>query len=163
MPNRNVLAKYRESRAVELMTAGATYQQAADELGYKSRAGVWYAVQRALDRRTVDAVDVYRLVELDNLDRLQAKAWKRANAGDLDAVGKVVAIINARCRLLGLYRSEGGEADPPSEASEEAGRCSVCGYAHGAAGSGLSDALARLYEPSLEDRENAFSIGFERS
>ncbi|MEI6363513.1 MAG: hypothetical protein WCP95_15430 [Actinomycetes bacterium] len=146
MPNRNVLAKYREVRAVELMTAGATYQQAADELGYRSRAGVWYAVQRALDRRTVDAVDLYRLVELENLDRLQARAWKRANAGDLDAVGKVVAIINARCRLLGLYAdwAEGEErteaTSPRTVSADEQGA-----VRDEAEFGSLADGLARLY------------------
>jgi hypothetical protein len=146
MPNRNTLAKYREARAVELMTAGATYQQAADELGYKSRAGVWYAVQRALERRTVEAVDLYRLVELENLDRLQAKAWKRANAGDLDAVGKVVSIISARCRLLGLYDSTDMTSAPdPSAASRPSPVESRQAEAADDGLSSMSEALVRLY------------------
>lgn len=152
MPNRNVLARFREVRALELMTAGATYQQVAEELGYRSRAGAWQAVQRALDRRTVEAVDLYRLVELKRLESLQAAAWHRASEGDLDAVGKVLAIIRMRCRLLGLY---GGESRDEGHGDDSNGPSLLASRARVPSSTGEGDAafaagLARLYGCAIQ-------------
>jgi hypothetical protein len=96
-------AKFREARAVELKTVGGTYQQIADELGYKSRSGAWHAVNRALAKRTSAAVDAYRARSLVDLELLESKAWGAAMRGDLSALGQCLTAIDRRARLLGLY------------------------------------------------------------
>jgi hypothetical protein len=96
-------SKWREARAVELKTSGATYQQIADELGYKSRAGAWHAVDRALARRTAQAVDDYRAITLHDLDLLESKMWRAATAGDLRAITQTLRVMDQRARLLRLF------------------------------------------------------------
>jgi hypothetical protein len=46
----HALARARQARAVELATAGLTYQQIADELGYANKATVYRLVRTALTR-----------------------------------------------------------------------------------------------------------------
>lgn len=51
---------------------------------------------------TPEAVDELRVLELDRLDRLQRSCWDSAIAGDIPAVDRVLKVIAARVRLLGL-------------------------------------------------------------
>ena len=96
------LAAARQARAVELATAGMTYQRIADELGYSNRGTVYPLVQSALTRELQEDVENHRRLERDRLDALQVSLWEKAMAGDTAAVHEVLQIIRARCRLLGL-------------------------------------------------------------
>lgn len=102
MPD-GALAKFREARAVELKMAGGTYQQIADELGYRSRSGAWHAVDRALARRTASGVDAYRTRSLVDLELLESKSWDAAMRGDLEAISRCLTAISQRARLLRLH------------------------------------------------------------
>ncbi|WP_156415570.1 hypothetical protein [Terrabacter sp. Soil811] len=103
------LASARHARAVELATEGLTYQAIADELGYANRGTVHHIVHDALVRDRKGAAESHQQLELTRLDALQAALWDKAMAGDLEAVREVRAIIEARCRLLGLKE----QAKPP--------------------------------------------------
>jgi hypothetical protein len=46
-----------------------------------------------------------RVLELERLDRLQASMWDAALEGDIPAVDRVLKVIAARVRLLGLDQS----------------------------------------------------------
>jgi orotate phosphoribosyltransferase-like protein len=59
-------------RAVELKTAGYTYAQVADELGYFSRGTAYNIVAKALREQTAEAVADLR--DLENA-RLDAHRW----------------------------------------------------------------------------------------
>jgi hypothetical protein len=102
-PHRNrALAAAPRVRAIELRTAGLTYQEIADQLGYRNRGAVYNIIAAALKARTADAVDDLQHLEGARLDALQQALWAKAMEGDLPAVAAIVRIIQARCRLYGL-------------------------------------------------------------
>lgn len=97
-----VLADRRRTRAVELITAGNTYQQVADLLGYANRGSVHHVVQNALRGAASHAVAEHRQLAYDRLERLLEAVWKPALAGDLAAVRTAVNVVMGECKLLGL-------------------------------------------------------------
>ena len=96
------LAAARRVRAVELRTAGHTYDQIATELGYANRGTVYRVVANALETQTVEAVENLRSLEVERLDMIQVAVWQKAMDGDVPSAIAVVRCIMARCRLLGL-------------------------------------------------------------
>ena len=96
------LAAARQARAVELRTAGWTYQGIADELGYSNRGAVHNIVAAALKTQTTEAVASLQHLEGARLDALQQALWAKTMEGDLPAVAAIVRIIQARCRLYGV-------------------------------------------------------------
>jgi hypothetical protein len=102
-PHRNrALAAARRARAVELRTAGLTYDQIAMELGYANRGTVYHVVAGALRAQTAEAVVELRSLEVERLDHVQLALWQKAMDGDVPSAIAVVRVIMARCRLLGL-------------------------------------------------------------
>src|SRR5665811_1261661 len=93
------LAAARRVRAVELKTAGYTYAQVADELGYTSRGTAYNVVAKALREQTTEAVTDLRELENARLDALQMALWDAAMTGDISAVVAVVKIVHARINL----------------------------------------------------------------
>ena len=89
-------------RAVELKTAGYTYAQVADELGYTSRGTAYNVVAKALREQTTEAVTDLRELENARLDALQMALWDAAMTGDISDVVAVVKIVHARINLNGL-------------------------------------------------------------
>jgi hypothetical protein len=96
------LAAARRARAVELRTAGLTYERIAVELGYANRGTVYHVVSEALKAQTLEAVGELRSLEVERLDSLQLAMWHKAMEGDVPSAIAVVRVIMARCRLLGL-------------------------------------------------------------
>ena len=97
-PHRNrALAAARRARAVELRTAGLTYDQIAIELGYANRGTVYRVVAEALKAQTLDAVEELRGLEVQRLDSLQLAMWQKAMEGDVPSAMAVVRVIMSRC------------------------------------------------------------------
>jgi len=103
------LAAYRRTRSVEMVTHGATYQQAADELGYANRGTVHRIVQQSLAAHEVASVETLREVEVRRLDALQVGLWDAAMAGDVEAAHACLRIILARIKVLGLAEPSIGQ------------------------------------------------------
>lgn len=78
------MAAYRRSKAAELATAGRTYQQIADELGYSSRGTVHRIVRQALEAHEALEVENLRQVEVERLNTLQGPLWKAAKEGEVN-------------------------------------------------------------------------------
>lgn len=97
------IATQRRTRAVELVLAGYSYDDIAHQVGYANRGTAWRAVQKALGDREVEAVDLYREMELARLDALQSACWESACAGEIRAIEAVLRIIEKRARLLGFW------------------------------------------------------------
>jgi hypothetical protein len=98
----HALAAARRAKAVELRTAGLTYDQIAMELGYANRGTVYRVVAEALRAQTLDAVEELRSIEVKRLDSLQSAMWQKAMDGDVPSAIAVLRVIMSRCRLLGL-------------------------------------------------------------
>ena len=108
------LAAARRVRAVELRTAGLTYDQIAAELGYANRGTVYHVVSGALEAQTVAAVDQLRSLEVERLDMLQLAMWQGAMEGDVPSAIAAIRCIMSRCRLLGLEGSDLLQAADPT-------------------------------------------------
>ncbi len=106
------LASWRRSEAIRLKTAGCTYEQIAQELGYANRGTVHRIVSQALDVREVESVDELRRLELDRLDAVHASLWVRAMEGHVPSVLALLRVMDLRTRLLGLQALGGRKRTP---------------------------------------------------
>lgn len=106
------LASQRRSAALKLVSNGMTYQQAADHLGYRNRGTVHRIVQRALQATEVSSGQESREEALERLETLLRAVWAAATSGDLGAVRVAMRILDAQCRLLGLYTPPAGRSGP---------------------------------------------------
>lgn len=98
-------AALRANRALELRTAGATYDAIAQALQYGDRSTAAKAVQRALDRdyaRTEGLRDEYRMLHLGRIERAIRGIWSKVVHGDLGAIDRLVRLLERESRLLGL-------------------------------------------------------------
>ncbi|MFJ3699505.1 hypothetical protein ACIPW9_36175 [Streptomyces sp. NPDC090052] len=95
----------RRADAIRLRLAGMDFDTIADRLGYASRGAASKDVCRAFDAFRAEeesAVETWRELEGQRLDRLQAAAWTSAVKGDLKAIETVLKVIAQRSKLLGL-------------------------------------------------------------
>lgn len=99
------LARARRARCVELKLEGKTYQQIADELGYKSKGSVYSIVQKAQLEELGELAGRRRQQELAALDAILISLWPMIDAGNLEAAQEAHKIILSQCRLLGLMPS----------------------------------------------------------
>lgn len=97
-----IAAVERQRQACVYRATGATYQQIATALGYRTRYGAWLAVQAALTRTAPKADDCAVELELQRMDALFSATYAMALRGDLTAIDAALAIMARRARLLGL-------------------------------------------------------------
>jgi DNA-binding transcriptional MerR regulator len=102
MARHGTLTVQRRLRALELRAAGYSYAQIAQMLGYRSKAGAWDAVHRAIRAIEREEAEHLLAIELARLDTAQRAIWEKVLAGDVSAVRALVAIIQTRAKLLGL-------------------------------------------------------------
>ena len=81
--------------------AGESWDAIAEATGYGSGSGPYQLIRRELEKRTSDAVGVLRASDLERLDQLQQSLYQRALDGDLDALDRVLKIIQTRSRIGG--------------------------------------------------------------
>lgn len=93
--------------AFELRQAGASYELIAEKLGYASAETASKAVHNSLKKlyKPDDVQEVVTL-ELQRLDALQLIAWRRAKEGDLQAIDRILKIMERRAKYLGLDTTE---------------------------------------------------------
>ena len=89
-------------RCVELAAQGMSYDEIAEAVGYSNRGGAHKAVSAALRAQQAEPVDELRQFECERLDALQRSCWDSAIAGDIPSVDRVLRVIQARVKLLGL-------------------------------------------------------------
>ena len=92
----------RRTKAVRLAASGMDYTQIAQQLGYHDRSGAYKAIRGALAAQQAEPVDELRQLECERLDALQRSCWDSAIAGDIPSVDRVLRVIQARVKLLGL-------------------------------------------------------------
>lgn len=99
-PRDEVLEK--QHKVLVLRAAGASYEEIAKAVGYANRQNARAACLAALNAQVHEAVDSLRNLEGARLDRLQRAIWSAALSGDLNAMDRVLRIMDARARLYGL-------------------------------------------------------------
>lgn len=100
------LVRSRAQEAYELKLRGDTLASIADQLGYSDTSEVVRAIntQMKTDAEFLSTAGRNGLLqmELDRLDRLQAKLWPSAMQADLQSVDRVLKIMDRRAKLAGL-------------------------------------------------------------
>lgn len=92
----------RQRQALQLLIAGATYQQIADICGISSRGTAYKLCQKALAQWMSPVTDTARALELARLDSYLQMAHKKMTEGNLWALDRCLEIGKRRARLLGL-------------------------------------------------------------
>lgn len=132
----SVVSHENEEKALELRRAGASYRDIARTMGVSVSIAhklVTRGMKRLVARCEEKAEDI-RSMELDRLDKLQLAVWPQAAKGQLQAVDRMLKIMDQRAKLLGTYaptkvastNPEGTEERPmavvalPAQMSQEA-------------------------------------------
>lgn len=106
MPRTRVDTKVLERRrqAMELRNAGATYQVIADQLGYASASAARKTVLQAYKVAIREPAEEVLDRELERLDTMLMALWGKARRGEVQAIDRVLKIMDRRARYLGLDR-----------------------------------------------------------
>ena len=102
---RSVAARVRGQQAIKLRMAGATLDDIAKQLDFKSAAGAYKSVMRELKATAQDmgeGTEAVRQLELKRLDQMQFPLWSQVLAGDIAATTTALRIQERRAALLGL-------------------------------------------------------------
>ena len=99
---RKLQALDKQRQALELRSAGYSYETIAAQLHYADRGGAHKAVVAGLKASLREPSERLRALEEERLDKLLAAIWAKALAGDLKAVDRCLRILERRARLLGL-------------------------------------------------------------
>ena len=96
--------KDRRKKVAELLLAGSSYREIAHVLSVSlgTIAKDAAAVAAMFDDDTAETAVKYKTLELKRLDRLWLSHWKKALAGDVQATGQLLRIMERRAKLLGL-------------------------------------------------------------
>jgi len=103
--SRNLASRMRGQQAIKLRMAGATLDDIAKQLGFKSPAGAYKSVMRELEATAQDmgeGTEAVRQLELKRLDQMQFPLWSQVLAGDIAATTTALRIQERRASLLGL-------------------------------------------------------------
>ena len=92
----------RMARAVELRLAGKTYIEIARELRCTEGIAYQYVERSIANSNTAEAIDRLRDIENARLDKMQYALWPAILEGNLDAVDRVLKIMDRRMKLNGL-------------------------------------------------------------
>jgi hypothetical protein len=118
---RRLLAADKQRRALEMKIAGATLDQIAAEVGYKSPSGAYQAIQAALKATLQPPADELRRLQFERLERLYQAAHKKAvgdgtGEPDWEAMDRAIKIAQRMNALFGLEVHKvrlGGDEDAP--------------------------------------------------
>ena len=111
----------KKRKALELRKAGASYEQIAEMLGYRSKSGAYKAVSLALRDLLREPADSVRKLELSRLDDMLMGIWPRVRSGDVLAIDRALKLAERRAKLLGLDAPVKVAPTDPSGEKEYAG------------------------------------------
>jgi len=118
---RRIALVEKRRQALELRKAGASYEQIAESLGYRSKSGAHDAVTGALRDMLREPAEQVRTLELSRLDDMLMSIWARVRSGDVSAIDRALRLSERRARLLGLDAPVKVAPTDPSGESEYGG------------------------------------------
>jgi hypothetical protein len=95
--------RQKAEKALELRTAGVTYQKIADSVGYGSASAAKTAIDGLLKKQEFEAARDVVLLDLQRLDEYQMRCTERLRtAGDLGQIDRLMRVMEMRYRILGV-------------------------------------------------------------
>lgn len=91
-----------KAEALRLRTAGLSYEEIADRLGYGNRSSAWHVVQRALRETIQEPADEYRTLHRRRLEAIVTAYWAEMQAGNEKAASVVARALADLAELDGL-------------------------------------------------------------
>lgn len=98
---RRAQAADKRRQALELRLEGATFEQIAEQIGYRNRSTAYRAVTSAIQNVGHEQAEQLRDLDLTRLDKLMTAVWPKALQGDMHAVDRVLKIVERRAKMLG--------------------------------------------------------------
>lgn len=92
----------RQSEALQLRRAGATYEQIATRLHYSGKSAARKSVHTAIGQIVEAPAKHVLLLELERLDAMLLGIWAKAKNGDVQAIDRCLRIMERRSSYLGL-------------------------------------------------------------
>ena len=102
MSPRRITAVQKQRQALELRMAGRTWQEIADNVGYKGHSGAIAAVESALLRTLQPPANEYRALTLERLTKVLQVHWPSMLQGDYSSGRMVLQAIGDIRKLMGL-------------------------------------------------------------
>src|SRR5438477_11398093 len=99
---RRIAAAERQALALGMRKAGFTLTQIAEKVGYASDSGVRKALHTALEKTVKQPAEDLRLLITARNDEMLTVVYPRAQAGELEAVDRVVKINRETALVNGL-------------------------------------------------------------
>jgi hypothetical protein len=114
----------REREAIVLRTAGLSYEEIGQRLGYRDRSGAKKAVERGLSRWMREADEELRAIMLERLERLVCRLWPRIDhpKPDLKAIDTFLRVTDLEARLSGAFAPRRQRLDVAVHARVEHGK-----------------------------------------
>ena len=109
----SIEGRIRSQKALSFRLAGLSYRQIATELGFKEVSGAYRSVRRAMDQLTADNAEDLRALESERLDAMLFGIWKAARSGNVQAIDRVIRIMERRAKLHRLDPPEQRELSGP--------------------------------------------------
>lgn len=107
-----IAAKIKAAKALELRKEGKTFDEIAQELGYRSKQTAHNAVMSAIKGILREPAEELVRLDLERLDQMWQVAYLNACAGDASAIASCMRIMDRRAKLLGLDA-------PPKQAEQD--------------------------------------------
>ena len=105
LSSRQIVAAKKRAEALEYRLQGYTFEQIAQAIGC-TQPRAWQLVDEALTAIKMEGLETARTLELMRLDAIQARHFGNAVAGDMNASGMVLKVMERRSRLMGLDAPE---------------------------------------------------------
>jgi len=102
-----------KKKAYQLRIAGLSYRKIGEQLGINFQTAFNY-VKETLDnlrRDCTELAETYRDMELVRLDEMQTAIYTKILKGDLNAIDRLLRVMERRSRLLGLDAPKQIEVD----------------------------------------------------
>jgi hypothetical protein len=103
---RRIAAAEKQAQALDLRKAGNTLAAIAEKLGYASEAGARKAIRTALEKTVKQPADEVRLLIQARNDDMMQVVYPRAQAGELEAVDRVIKINRETAAINGLVSTK---------------------------------------------------------
>ena len=100
---RDVARVAKQRQALALRQSGATFDQIARAVGYKSASAASYAVRTALKQSGQEAVADLVSINFERLNFMLLTIWPQVQLGDLSAISKARQIMHDMNNIRGAY------------------------------------------------------------